>query len=109
MLRETDRWASVSADPRKLADGGQYLAEVLGIWDDFQDGRPGLVSLWGTCTLAEYIREVDTRGEPILTILQRLDLVCFFISFLSPCQLTTNKASKVAQGVHYRMFFRLVT
>lgn len=78
MLREADRWASVSADPRKLTGGGQYLAEVLGIWDDFQDGRPGLVSLWGTCTLAAYICEVDTRREPILTVSQRINLVCFF-------------------------------
>jgi len=78
MLREADRWAAVSSDPRKLAGGGRYLAQILGIWEDFQEERPGLVSLWGKHDLKAHVRDSN------LSTLQRLEL-----------------AYKVAQGALY--------
>ncbi|KLO13852.1 kinase-like protein [Schizopora paradoxa] len=83
MFREARSWASVLHDPRKSSDGGQYVAQILGIWEDFRFGRPGLVSLWGTCDLEDYIFKRDPNDPP-LTISQKL-----------------NIAFKVARGVHF--------
>lgn len=70
MLREADRWAAASSDPRGLTNGGQYLARLLGVWEDFQEGRYGLVSLWGT----ELKAHINLNE---LTVPERLELVRF--------------------------------
>lgn len=58
MIREADQWAIASSDTRAVANGKNYLAQVLGVWNDFSEGRPGLVSFWSDQShLTLYVRE----------------------------------------------------
>ena len=75
MFREARTWATVLHDPRKLNDGGQYVAQVLGIWEDFRFGRPAFVSLWGAHDLENFIFNMEPNAPPF-TISQKLDMVC---------------------------------
>jgi len=83
MLREADRWSAVSRDWRKLKGGGEYIAEVLGVWDNFLNGRPGLISLWGDCDLATYIRDTNPST---LRRLQILHKIAQGVNYLHTCR-----------------------